>query len=201
MPRPLAESGTIRRLGAEVVEFHVHDDDAIAGLRIRELGLPRDALVNVIVRGEQALPPRGSSRLEAGDRLHILVRQEVADDVDELTVRWRTGPIGPRARPRLLGTRAPVFSVRPWTDDDGDAASPDDCDGVPVVEQLRTRRDVPGALVVLADGRYAVTGPVLASGGARSLEAHARRRLLRAPDEGERTWWQEVLGAVALEGR
>jgi cell volume regulation protein A len=201
MPRPLAESGTIRRLGAEVVEFHVHHDDAIAGLRIRELGLPRDALVNVIVRGDQALPPRGSSVLQAGDRLHILVRTEVADEVDELTVRWRTGPIGPRARPRLPGSRAPVFSVRPWTDDDGDAAAPDDCDGVPVVEQLRTRRDVPGALVVLADGRYAVTGPFLASGGARSLEAHARRRLKRSNDEGERAWWQEVLGAVALEGR
>jgi cell volume regulation protein A len=201
MPRPLAESGTIRRLGAEVVEFHVHHDDAIAGLRIRELGLPRDALVNVIVRGEQALPPRGSSRVHPGDRLHVLVRQEVADDVDDLILRWRTGPIAPRRRPRLLGSRAPVFSVRPWTETDGDAASPDECDGVPVVEQLRTRRDVPGALVVLADGRYAVTGPVLASGGARSLEAHARRRLSRASDDGEQTWWQEVLGAVAVEGR
>jgi cell volume regulation protein A len=201
MPRPLAESGTIRRLGAEVVEFHVREDDAIAGMRIRELGLPRDALVNVIVRGDQALPPRGSTVLQAGDRLHILVRQEVAEEVDELTVRWRTGPIGPRRRPRLPRSRAPVFSVRPWTEADGDAGSPDDCDGVPVVEQLRTRRDVPGALVVLADGRYAVTGPFLASGGARSLEAHARRRLLRAAEEGERTWWQEVLGAVALEGR
>jgi cell volume regulation protein A len=201
MPRPLAESGTIRRLGAEVVEFHVRHDDAIAGLRIRELGLPRDALVNVIVRGEQALPPRGSTRIEAGDRLHVLVRQEVADDVDELTLLWRTGPLARGERPRIAGSRAPVFSVRPWNHDDGDAAAPDDCDGVPVVEQLRTRRDVPGALVVLADGRYAVTGPFLASGGARSLEMHARRRLARASDDSERAWWQEVLGAVALEGR
>src|SRR4051812_42911217 len=201
MPQPLAESGTIRRLGAEVVEFHVRDEDAVAGLRIRELGLPRDALVNVIVRGEQALPPRGSSRLEAGDRLPILLRPEGADEVDDLTLRWRSGPIGPRTRPQLPGSRAPVFSVRPWTEADGDAGSPDDCDGVPVVEQLRTRRDVPGALVVLADGRYAVTGPFLASGGARSLEAHARRRLSRSSDDGELAWWQEVLGAVALEGR
>jgi cell volume regulation protein A len=201
MPRPLAESGTIRRLGAEVVEFHVHEADAIAGLRIRELGLPRDALVNVIVRGDQALPPRGSSRVHPGDRIHVLVRQEVADEVEELIVRWRTGPVGRRERPRRLGSRAPVFSVRPWNEADGDAAAPDDCDGVPVVEQLRTRRDVPGALVVLADGRYAVTGPFLATGGARSVEAHARRRLSRSSDDGEQAWWQEVLGAVALEGR
>jgi cell volume regulation protein A len=201
MPRPLAESGTIRRLGAEVLEFHVHHDDAIAGLRIRELGLPRDALVNVIVRGDQALPPRGSTRVEPGDRLHLLVRQEVAEDVDELIMLWRTGPLGRGERPRLPSSRAPVFNVRPWNHADGDPGSPDACDGVPVVEQLRTRRDVPGALVVLADGRYAVTGPFLASGGARSLELHARRRLSRAADDPERSWWQEVLGAVALEGR
>jgi cell volume regulation protein A len=201
MPRPLAESGTIRRLGAEVVEFRVHDEDAIAGLRIRELDLPRDALVNVIVRGDEALPPRGSTRVEPGDRLHVLVRHEVADDVEELIVRWRTGPVGQRARPRRRDARAPVFSVRPWFERDGDPASPDDVGGVPVVEQLRTRRDVPGALVALADGSYAVTGPFLAAGGARSVEMHARRRLSRTTDDSERAWWQEVVGAVALEGR
>ena len=44
LPRPLAETGTIRRLGAEVVEYAVGEDDAIAGLRVRDLGLPREAL-------------------------------------------------------------------------------------------------------------------------------------------------------------
>lgn len=201
MPRPLAESGTIRRLGAEVLEFRVNPEDAICGLRIRELGLPRDALVNVIVRGQEALPPRGSTRIEAGDRLHVLVRQEVAEDVDELTLRWRTGPLARGVRPRLRDSRAPVFTVRPWDAADGNPGNPEFVDGTPVVEQLRTRRDVAGALVVLADGRYAVTGPFLAMGGARSVEAHARRRLLRTDDDAERAWWQEVVGAVALEGR
>jgi cell volume regulation protein A len=201
MPRPLAESGTIRRLGAEVLEYRVGEDDACAGLRIRELGLPRDALVNVIVRGDQALPPRGSTRIEPGDRLHVLVRQEVAEDVDDLISRWRTGPISRPQRPRLPSTNPPVFSVRPWGEADGDAGSPDAVHGVPVVERLRTRRDVAGALVVLADGRYAVTGPVVAAGGARNVELHARRRLARSESESERSWWQEVIGAVAMEGR
>jgi cell volume regulation protein A len=201
MPRPLAESGTIRRLGAEVVEFHVRDDDACSGARIRELGLPRDALVNVIVRGDQALAPRGSTRIEPGDRLHVLVRMEVGEEVEDLMLRWRTGPLRQAGRPRLHSTSAPVFSVRPWNEADGNAGSPDDIDGVPVVEQLRTRRDIRGALVVLADGRYAVTGPFLAAGGARSVELHARRRLSRTADDAERAWWQEVVGAVAMEGR
>ncbi len=44
---------------------------------VNELGLPREALVNVIVRGDEALLPRGSTTIEAGDRLHILVRERV----------------------------------------------------------------------------------------------------------------------------
>ena len=66
LPRPLIQTGTIRGLGAEVVEFPVREDDAIAGAAVRDLGLPRDALLNVIVRGEEAIPPRGSTRIQAG---------------------------------------------------------------------------------------------------------------------------------------
>jgi cell volume regulation protein A len=93
LPRPLTEAGTIRRLGAEVVEYAVGPDEAIVGARVRELGLPRDALVTVIVRGRQAIPPRGSTRLEAGDRLHILVREETAGELIALTERWHEGPV------------------------------------------------------------------------------------------------------------
>ena len=49
---------------------------------------------------------------------------------------------------------------------DGDPAYPEEIDGVPVREHLRTRRDHRGALVALVDGRYAVTGPTLARGRA-----------------------------------
>jgi potassium/hydrogen antiporter len=92
LPRPLAETGTIRGLGAEVVEYVVGHDDAIVGSRVRELGLPREALVSVIVRGDKAIPPRGSTRVEADDRLHVLVREEVADEFEALIERWRRGP-------------------------------------------------------------------------------------------------------------
>ncbi|MEA2373947.1 MAG: potassium/hydrogen antiporter [Thermoleophilaceae bacterium] len=92
LPQPLAETGTIRGLGAEVVEFPVRADDAIVGALVRDLGLPREALVSVIVRGDRAIPPRGSTRLEAHDRLHLLVRQEAGSEVELLLERWRSGP-------------------------------------------------------------------------------------------------------------
>jgi potassium/hydrogen antiporter len=199
LPRPLAETGTIRRLGAEIMEYPVGPDDAIAGRRVRELGLPRDALVSVIVRGDDAVLPRGSTRIEPGDRLHVVVRSEVAASMPDLLERWRRGPVGEAVRPprELIGASG-VFTSRPWDEEhDGDPAYPDELLGVGVLEHLRTRRDRRGALLSLADGRYAVTGPTLAAGGARQLQAYARRRLARETDETARAWWQEVIGALA----
>lgn len=197
LPRPLAETGTIRALGAEVVEVPVHEEDAITGCFVRDLGLPRDALLNVIVRGEEAIPPRGSTRIEAGDRLHLLIRQEVSESVIDLTQRWRSGPIGvPEPPRRPVRSHTAVLTVRPSAVDDGDPARPESIDGVEVVQHLRTRRDVPGALVLLADGRYAVSGPLVAVGPPRQLQRHIRRELHGAETDTERAWWQEVAGVL-----
>jgi cell volume regulation protein A len=122
----------------------------------------------------------------------------VGVEVRELLRRWRSGPIGtgerPRRRPR---SRPSVTTIRPWQASDGDPQRPAAVLGYDVVEQLRTRRDEDGALVVLEDGRYAVCGPLLAVGPSGELQAFARRRLSRAPTPSERAWWQEVVGALA----
>ncbi len=200
LPRPITESGTIQRLGAEVLEYPVAPGDAIDGAHIRDLGLPRDAVVNVIVRGDKAIPPRGSTRLLAGDELHVLISEESAHLVRALISRWRTGPIGPPPRPpRPLAGRRAIFSVWSWNEDrDGDVARPHAVAGQEVIEQLRIRRDHPGGLWVLADGRYAVTGPLAAVGSRRDLAAWARRRMHDAPED-ERAWLQTVIGAVAAD--
>jgi potassium/hydrogen antiporter len=198
LPRPLVETGTVRRLGAEIVEYPVGPDDAIVGQLVRQLGLPRDALLSVIVRGEEALLPRGSTRIEADDRLHVMVREEVARDMPDLLERWRLGPVElpPQSHVRLRAGTA-VFSTRRWSDRDGDPGFPKQVEGVAVVQQLRTRRDRPGALVALDDGRFAVTGPLLAWGGPLQLQRYARRRLSSEEDAAARAWWQEVIGALA----
>jgi potassium/hydrogen antiporter len=198
LPVPLTETGTIRRLGAEVLEFPVRADFALVGHRVRDLGLPRDALLSVIVRGEEAVLPRGSTRIEADDRLHVVVRSEVARHMDGVVERWETGPVGPPPVERQAGIGAAVFSSRPWDDElDGDPAYPETVDGITVREHLRTRRDNRGALVSLTDGRYALTGTTLALGGAKQIQAYARRRLTREADDTARAWWQEVIGALA----
>ena len=197
--RGIVEVGAVRELGGDVIEHVVRPGDAAAGARIRELGLPRDALVSLVARGDEALLPRGSTRLEAGDRLIVLVRREVSRDLSALIDRWRTGPVGTPVRPpRTYTGTVPIYTTRPWKPADGDPSRPTVVSGQPVVEKLRTRRDVPGALVVLADGRYAVCGPILMLGPPVQVQAQARRRLARAEDDAAQAWWQEVIGACAL---
>ena len=100
----------------------------------------------------------------------------------------------PRPKPR---SRPSVTTVRPWEDGDGDPSRPTSIAGRVVVDQLRTRRDEPGALVLLDDGRYAICGPLLAIGPTGELQQVVRRRLTRAETSGERAWWREVAGALA----
>ncbi|MCU0313746.1 MAG: potassium/proton antiporter [Solirubrobacteraceae bacterium] len=197
LPQPLTETGTIARLGAEVVEFTVGPGDAIAGLRVLDLGLPREAMVSALVRGDQAIPPRGATVVRPGDELHVLVRRETAREVDALMERWRAGPVGPAARraPRMPG-RAPVFSSWAWSEGMGDPARPREVRGREVLERLRVRWDRPGTLVALDDGRYAVTGARAAIGSRPDIEAWARRRL-QVADEDERLWLQTVIAALA----
>jgi potassium/hydrogen antiporter len=195
----VVEVGVVRQLGGEVIEHTVRPGDAADGARIRDLGIPRDGLVSLVIRGDEALLPRGSTRLQGGDRLLVLVRREVMRQVPELLDRWRVGPIGAPVRPpRTYTGTVPIYTARPWKAADGDPSHPSEVLGRDVAEHLRTRRDVPGALVILADSRYAVTGPILMVGPPAQLQAQARRRLTAAKDDAERAWWQEVIGACAL---
>ena len=200
LARPLIETGTIRRLGGESFVWQVNEGDAAVGRQVKELGLPREALVNLIVREGAVLPPRGSTEIEAGDELHVVVRLEALPAVEALTERWREGPLGEPEVPSLPPRGAPqVFSVRPWRKSDGNPAAPERIEGKAVVARLRVRRDGNGSLLLLADGRYALSSTtLLAVGARRQLGAWVARRITRGDNSpGERAWLEEVAGALA----
>jgi potassium/hydrogen antiporter len=84
---PLEVSGAWNTL--HLVDFNVARDHAIAGAAVRELGLPREALVAVVVRGDDAIPPRGSTVVHPGDRLFVLVPNGKGPEVEDVFERWR----------------------------------------------------------------------------------------------------------------
>jgi potassium/hydrogen antiporter len=202
LPRRLLESGRIRRMGGDVVSYRLRPGAAAAGHLVRELGLPREALVNVIVRDGRAIPPRGSTEVREGDELHILVRGELREEVEQLTRQWHQGPVG-TPPPATLSPRgaSQVFTVRPGGDVE-EPSAPKEIDGIAVVGILRSRRDRGSALVALADGRYAITTESLVALGSRqALARWCERRAARAGDDpSERAWWQEAIGALIARG-
>jgi cell volume regulation protein A len=103
----------------------------------------------------------------------------------------------PARVPRSPMPGAQILTARPWQTDDGDPAFPSRVLDIPVREQLLSRLDRPGALVTLADGRYAFTGSILGVGPASALQNDARRRLVHASSDPERAWWREVIGELA----
>jgi cell volume regulation protein A len=88
-PAPI-EIGAVETLGADILEFEVYEGDSVVGRAVRELGLPREALIAVILRDGQALPPRGSTVVHAHDRLYILSRTSSQQVVQELLEQWES---------------------------------------------------------------------------------------------------------------
>jgi len=73
----------------DLVDFVVAPDHAIAGSAVRETGLPRTAIIAVVRRGDDAIPPRGSTVIEPGDRLYVLAPHSMRKDVEDVFSRWR----------------------------------------------------------------------------------------------------------------
>ncbi len=86
---PPLEVAAVDSLGSGLLEFGVADDSLVVGRYVRDLGLPRNALVAVIVRDGEAVPPRGSTVIEAGDRLYVLSRKESRRGIERLFEGWR----------------------------------------------------------------------------------------------------------------
>jgi cell volume regulation protein A len=89
-PPTIAPPLEVDALGSlDLVDFDVAPDHAIAGSAVRELGLPRTALVAVVARGDETIPPRGSTVIEPGDRLFVLAPHSMRPEIEDVFSRWR----------------------------------------------------------------------------------------------------------------
>jgi potassium/hydrogen antiporter len=78
------EVGAIRALGADLLELTLDPGHELVGSRIRDLDLPPDAVVALIVRDGRAVLPRGTTELEAADRLFVVARPRLRRRLEEL---------------------------------------------------------------------------------------------------------------------
>lgn len=64
-----------------VAEIRLNGTSPVAGKSLREIVLPENALVACIVRDQQAIVPRGATKLHSGDELIVLALPENFDAV------------------------------------------------------------------------------------------------------------------------
>lgn len=82
--------------GAQLAEQIVAPGSAGVGRPIRDLGLPREAIITTIRRGGSAIIPRGDTILRAGDRLTVLGKPEQLELVRQRLAQPAAGDTTPR---------------------------------------------------------------------------------------------------------
>ena len=74
----------LRASGLEVVDLHVQPRSRAAGVALRDLDLPADAVISLVVTGDQSRVPDGDTVLEAGDEIIAVIGQESEPAMREL---------------------------------------------------------------------------------------------------------------------
>ncbi|CAA9322611.1 MAG: K(+)/H(+) antiporter NhaP2 [uncultured Gemmatimonadetes bacterium] len=86
-PALTLEITSLRDVDGDIVEYTVAPESRAAGKRVRGLALPDGVVLALIARGQEFIPPRGSTRVEAGDHLFVVLRSEVRTLVDRVFTR------------------------------------------------------------------------------------------------------------------
>lgn len=76
------ESSPLGRMGADLLEFRVHDRSRLHGVSVLELRLPQPAHVSLVVRADGAVVPTPTTTLRHGDAVLVVTTPAVRDQVD-----------------------------------------------------------------------------------------------------------------------
>lgn len=105
------EAAPLERIHAELLHVVVPQRSRLAGVSIRELRLPPNVVVSIVVRGDTTFVPHDTDVIRGGDELLVVApsraRDEVVRRVEEVDVhgrlaRWRVRT-GSTSRPRPEG--------------------------------------------------------------------------------------------------
>lgn len=96
------EAAPLDRLRADLLQVRVPAGSKLAGVSVRELRLPRNTVVSLIIRDDSPFAPAGRDRLEVGDELMIITPSQSRSKVEvRLTEIGRGGRLA-----RWNGVRA-----------------------------------------------------------------------------------------------
>jgi potassium/hydrogen antiporter len=93
-PRPqppvTLELSSLRHVEGDIVDYLVDDDSPAAGRLVKQLALPEGAVIAIIARQQQIIPPHGNTRVEAGDHVILVLRPGTRPLVNKIFARRDT---------------------------------------------------------------------------------------------------------------
>jgi potassium/hydrogen antiporter len=78
------EISSLKHVDGDIVQYAVDDESWIAGHLVRDLALPETAVIAMIARGQEVIPPRGTTKIEAGDHVFVVMKPQGRSLVDRL---------------------------------------------------------------------------------------------------------------------
>jgi cell volume regulation protein A len=81
-PAATLEITALGDVDADIVEYRLGENSRASGRRLSQMALPDGTVVAMITRGNDVIPPRGSTFLHAGDHLFIVMKPDAREFVD-----------------------------------------------------------------------------------------------------------------------
>lgn len=101
------EISSLKHVDGDIVRYAVDDESWVAGYQVRDLALPETAVIAMMARGQEIIPPRGTTRIEVGDHVFVVMKPQGRSLVDRMfgrrlargpVVKALELPISPEAR-------------------------------------------------------------------------------------------------------
>lgn len=83
-PPVTLEISSLRHVNGEIVDYSVGEDSRAAGRLVKDLALPDGAVIALIARGEQIVPPQGSTSIHPGDHVILVLRPGIQPLVNQV---------------------------------------------------------------------------------------------------------------------
>lgn len=77
VPAASLEITALEDVDADIVEYRLGDTARAVNRRLSQIALPDGTVVAMITRGKDVIPPRGSTLLQAGDHLFVVLRPDI----------------------------------------------------------------------------------------------------------------------------
>ncbi len=94
---------SIEQTDRRIVDYYLDEKSGVVGRLIKDLAMPHEMFIAMIVRSGQVQAPKGNLRLEAGDHLFVLCRKGEQADVARLLAEGGGSMSGPARSPTAHG--------------------------------------------------------------------------------------------------